>query len=229
LISADIDTSNLTFAPLEEAGPEHDAWVSYAWNAERTVIRFPGVTAEFDVGMRQILVDDSSTDEKYAEHVVLDHVLPRWLSLGGDLVLHGSAVATPNGGAIAFIGDTGLGKSTTATGLALTHDWSLLTDDVCRVIDDDGLRVVPSYPGVRLTPQSRAELAPDSISTPLQKGSEKGRVCPDINRANEPAPLRMIVELGSANEEISFRRLGLAEATADWVGNRASHGLDRRT
>jgi energy-coupling factor transporter ATP-binding protein EcfA2 len=53
------------------------------------------------------------------------------LMLRGDLVLHASA-AIAGTGAIAFVGDSGMGKSTLATLLALAGA-PLLTDDVLRV------------------------------------------------------------------------------------------------
>lgn len=219
VIDAKIDTGGLSFAPLEDADAR-DAWVAYSWDTNRTVIRFPGVTAEFDLHHRQITVDDSSADEGYAEHVVLDHVLPRWLSLSGDLVLHGSAVATPQNAGIAFIGDTGRGKSTTATALAMRCCWQLLADDVCRIIDQHSSpSIVPSYPGVRLTSQSRTALTPDNASTPLAAGSDKGRVCPDVAPAYAPVPLRLVVALGEDSANLDARRLGLGEATATLVRN----------
>ncbi|CAM3978736.1 hypothetical protein [Smaragdicoccus niigatensis] len=219
VIDAKIDTEGLSFAPLEDADAS-DAWVAYSWDTNRTVIRFPGVTAEFDLHHRQIKVDDSSADEGYAEHVVLDHVLPRWLSLSGDLVLHGSAVATARHAGIAFIGDTGRGKSTTATALAMRRCWTLLADDVCRIIDPQSTPlIVPSYPGVRLTSQSRTELTPDYASTPLAAGSDKGRVCPDVAPVYGPVPLRLVVALGENSASLDARRLGLGEATATLVRN----------
>jgi len=62
-----------------------------------------------------------------------------WLNLRGDPVLHASAVAR-DGRALAFIGASGMGKSTMAT-LLCAHGATLITDDA--------LRLEPSADGYR--------------------------------------------------------------------------------
>jgi len=87
------------------------------------------------------------------EHLLLDQVLPLIVSSRGNLVLHASGVVTPTG-AIAFLGATGLGKSTLAASFS-EEGLPFLTDD-CLVVKKDGDRIlaVPSYPGLRLWPES---------------------------------------------------------------------------
>ncbi len=67
--------------------------------------------------------------------------------------LHGSAVAL-NGGAIAFVGPKGMGKSTTA-GVFHGEGYPVLTDDVLPIHFDEGeAYVAPSFPHLKLYPDS---------------------------------------------------------------------------
>jgi hypothetical protein len=89
-------------------------------------------------------------------HMVLDHAIPRLLSLKpGYLALHASAVQVGRQ-AIAFLGQNGQGKSTLAAWLA-TRGFPLLTDD-CLVLHWDEVTrqwlAYPSYQSVRLWPDS---------------------------------------------------------------------------
>lgn len=73
------------------------------------------------------------------------------LSMAGHLVLHASAVRV-RGRGLAFVGRSGMGKSTMAT-LMCTDGAALLTDDVARVgFDGDDVFVSPGGPESRLRP-----------------------------------------------------------------------------
>ncbi|MBV8517037.1 MAG: hypothetical protein JO197_06480 [Acidobacteria bacterium] len=64
-------------------------------------------------------------------------------------LLHASVLAT-DGGAIALMGTPGAGKSTTAAAF-VARGHALLSDDLAALaIDDDGIRVQPGYPRLRL-------------------------------------------------------------------------------
>ena len=109
-------------------------------------------------------------------HLLLDHVLPRVLCLRGLLVLHASALRAPDGRAVAFLGASGAGKSTLAASL-VAGGWRLLADDAL-VIEGGavGPTAVPTYPGVRLWPDSAAWIA--SGSEPADPAAAKLRVDP---------------------------------------------------
>ena len=71
----------------------------------------------------------------------------------GATSLHASAV-TMDGRALAFVGDPGAGKSTTAARFALAG-YPILSDDVVALIDrGDSFLVQPGYPRLRLWPDS---------------------------------------------------------------------------
>ena len=88
-------------------------------------------------------------------HLLLDQVLPRLLAQRGQLVLHAGAVRAGSR-AIAFVGETGSGKSTLSGSFHV---------DGCPVLSDDGLLVtpeagralaLPTYPSLRLWPEALA-------------------------------------------------------------------------
>jgi len=107
-------------------------------------------------------------------HLLLDHVLPRVLCLRGLLVFHASALRAPDGRAVAFLGASGTGKSTLAASL-VAAGWRLVGDDAL-VIEggQDGPTAVPTYPGVRLWPDTAAWLA--AGSEPADPTAPKRRV-----------------------------------------------------
>lgn len=89
------------------------------------------------------------------EHYVVDHAVPTGLSALGDLIVHGAAVSR-DGQAIALVGASGAGKSTTTAALA-ADGWEVLSDDAVRVCISDAPRqqaalvaVMGTYPSVRL-------------------------------------------------------------------------------
>jgi len=175
--------SDLPFAelqPIEDPAPEYRIKVSWAASDDRSCdwsqiwsgkddqpwlllgrqaggyfLRFPGL-ADFVVShdaqdIRCYVFPD--TPAKTVRHLILDQVMPLLLSRHGRFVLHGSAVSTSQG-AIAFIGQTGWGKSTLAASFS-EHGMAVLTDD-CLLLQQNGehFHVIPSYPGVRLWPDA---------------------------------------------------------------------------
>jgi energy-coupling factor transporter ATP-binding protein EcfA2 len=95
---------------------------------------------------------DSLTLEDTATYL-LGPVLAFVLRLQGLLCLHASAIAI-GGSAIAFVGATGAGKSTTAAAFAQCG-YPVLSDDVVAIYwQEDVPWVHPAYPRLRLWPES---------------------------------------------------------------------------
>lgn len=90
-------------------------------------------------------------------HLFLDQVVPLTLNQRGRLVLHASTVLGPRG-AVAFLGETGRGKSTLSASLTRLG-WPVLTDD-CLMLEEraEAIFAVPSYPGLRLWSDTVAAL-----------------------------------------------------------------------
>jgi serine kinase of HPr protein (carbohydrate metabolism regulator) len=83
------------------------------------------------------------------EHLYLNQVLPLALSRQGKLVLHGSAVDI-GGQGVAFLGESGRGKSTLAASFA-TEGTRFLTDDgLLLEWVGECCMIIPSHPSIRL-------------------------------------------------------------------------------
>jgi len=130
-----------------------------AWEIEAGyLVRFAGLCA-FRIFPEQMLIQcapESDVAETAVAHMILDHAIPRLLSLTpGFIVLHASAIQIENQ-LVAVIGQSGQGKSTLAAWFA-SQGFPLLTDD-CLVIrwDEEAGQWLaqPSYHSVRLWPDS---------------------------------------------------------------------------
>ena len=87
-------------------------------------------------------------------HLLLNQVLPRYLAHTGEQLLHASAVTLANGKTVAFLGESGFGKSTLASYCHLNG--AQFIDDDCILLrsGEGGLRIVGGVPTVRLYPDS---------------------------------------------------------------------------
>ncbi|HYL69093.1 MAG TPA: hypothetical protein VEX69_08000 [Candidatus Limnocylindria bacterium] len=95
--------------------------------------------------------DTSSLED--AATFLLGPVLGLLLRLRGVTCLHASAVAFDDH-AVAFVGDEGAGKSTTAAAFA-RHGYPIISDDVVAIVERDGaFYVLPAYPYLSLWPDS---------------------------------------------------------------------------
>jgi hypothetical protein len=115
-------------------------------------------------------------------------------------VLHAGSVLTPHG-AIAFLGRSGVGKSTLTASLARAG-WPLVADDFLLVRDAvDELLAVPSYPGLRLWEDTATHLFSDEDLAPVAHYTRKRR-CGAGSRplpfASAAAPLSRIYLLSPA-------------------------------
>jgi hypothetical protein len=133
------------------------------------------------------------------EHGVVDQVLPRILVHRGRLVLHAGAIEMPDG-AIAFIGDSGRGKSTLCAAFAAAG-YPVLGDDglVVRGCEPGGFEALSTYPGLRLLPEPLAFVfGSEAKGTPVAAGALKQRLPATTNgfvHCEKPVPLRAIYQL----------------------------------
>lgn len=154
------------------------------------------------------------------QHLYLNQVLPLALSKQGKLVFHASAVEI-DGVAVAFMAESGKGKSTLAASFA-TSGFRFLTDDGLMVeACDDGYRVMPSHPSIRLWQDSEASLiAPDTPTAPALEFTSKSRFLAGetIPFCDSPRPLRRVYFLGDGSApEVMFQRMRPAEALIELV------------
>ncbi len=144
--------------------------------ANTYLLVFPGIAVFYispDAGTIEVKVEHSS-QESEALRMLLDQVLPRLFFHRGRAVLHASAVVTPEGSAVAFLGDTGRGKSTLA-GSFFAAGAQILTDD-CLLVEADGvgLEAIPAYSGLRLWSDTVDALGLE-IPTNVQSGHIQGK------------------------------------------------------
>ena len=133
-------------------------------------------------------------------HLLLDMVVPLLLSQQGRLVLHAGAVSI-SGKIIAFLGETGQGKSSITASFG-QKGFPVVTDD-CLVVEDKGryLVCIPLYPGLRLWPDAVSALFGDVLSLPAvthftdkrRLGAEKGL----LTFSAYPGPLERIYVLSA--------------------------------
>jgi hypothetical protein len=94
----------------------------------------------------RLTLDDTAT-------YLLGPILGFVLGLRGTHCLHASVISTEDR-AVALLGPAGAGKSTTAAAFA-KRGYSVLSDDVAAVLDQDGRFLIqPAYPRIRLWPSS---------------------------------------------------------------------------
>lgn len=120
--------------------------------ADESILQFPGL-CEFRVNLQtgQIsFAPEPEVGEATIRHLLLDQVIPRVLGQKGRLVLHASAAAISKNNGVAFVGDSGWGKSTIVSSF-YDNGARLLTDD-CLLLDINGDDVIgiPNYHGLRL-------------------------------------------------------------------------------
>ena len=139
--------------------PDGTVWTSFHRCGDGYLLRFPAL-ADFQVsrdGCSVIAWPTADTSHSTVEHLYLNQVLPLALSRQGQLVLHASAVELGDSG-VAFMGESGRGKSTLAASFA-TSGSRFLTDDGLQLnwLDERCL-ITPSHPSVRLWEDSQDAL-----------------------------------------------------------------------
>jgi hypothetical protein len=87
-------------------------------------------------------------------HLLLNQVIPRYLATMGRLILHASAVTLPSGQSVAFLGNSGFGKSTLVS--SFHRNGAKLINDDCILIESgkNGVTVIGGLVGIRLFPDS---------------------------------------------------------------------------
>ena len=175
------------------------------------------------VGDRTIVVEEApGATEAMVRSFLAGSVFGALCHRRGILPLHASAVEAADGGAAAFVGKSGAGKSTMLAALA-RRGHRVLTDDVCflRVGPRGEALVWPGVSRIRLWQDSLDALAFDPASAErVGRQIDKFEVFPSQPVAR-PAPrrLRQVFQLSDASEpaEEGFTQLvGSAGLSAIW-------------
>lgn len=204
--------------------PNGSLWTAFYRTGAGYLLRFPGL-ADFEVSAdgREIICHPApDIRDATPEHLYWNQVLPLVLNRLGKFSYHASAIETAQG-AVAFLGESGRGKSTLAAHFA-ANGHRILTDDGLLLEQcDKGFRVLPGHPSIRLWEDSEKTLASMNVEAaePLHF-TTKTRFLAGTALAycDEPLPLKAAYFLGDGSaREICFRRLGTAETLMGWVKN----------
>ena len=199
-------------------------WTEFYRVEESYLLRFPGL-ADFEVsedGNEVKAYPAKATDDVTVEHLYTNQVRPLALSRQGRPSFHASVVTVP-GGAVAFLGKTGMGKSTLAASFALEES-EFLTDDSLIVDETDGIRAIPSHASLRLWKDSMEALVGDDRgqAPSYTNYSSKARILAGdaFSHREEPLPLlaALLLEWEDASE-VTVCALTGAERHMAWVEN----------
>lgn len=181
------------------------------------LMMWPGAAAVRIVGPDHVEIQPyPDAPERYLAFPLLGPVMGWMLHMRGLFVLHASAVVR-KGHAIAFLGDKGAGKSTTASAF-LREGAELLTDDLLAA-DCEGAapRLLPAFAQLKLNADQPMVDVPGGTTIPLvMKGFEKRQV--RLTRMHQE-PIEsgcfFVLERGGARPSIDW--LSPAEALASLI------------
>lgn len=204
--------------------PDGTVWTSFHRLERRYLLRFPEL-ADFDVsedGKTANVWPVPGVSDGTVEHLYLNQILPLALSRQGHVVLHASAVEIAGDG-VAFIGESGRGKSTLAASFA-TSGSRFLTDDGLQLRWREGqCWIVPSHPSVRLWEDSEDALITHAVSrAPAVDYTAKVRLLAgdQIAFCTEAQPLRRVYFLGDGTApRLAIDAMAPAEALIALVKN----------
>ena len=208
-------------------------WTTFHRLGDDYYLRFPEI-ADFELsqdGRRVKGWPVPGVSDATIQHLYLNQVLPLALGKQGKLVLHGSAVEI-NGKSIAFIGESGRGKSTLAASFATSGSPFLTDDGLLLEHVGDQYHVIPSHPSVRLWSDSEdALIGKNVLSAPAVQFTNKARFMAgrDVVFCKNPRELCGVYFLGEgAESEVQFQRIKPAQVLIELVKNSFLLGADEK-
>jgi len=204
--------------------PDGTRWAQFYRVDQNYLVSFPDL-GDFDIsadGHAVTAWPAPGISEDTMQHLYLNQVLPLALSKQGRIVFHASAVETEDG-AIAFLGESGRGKSTLAASFAAGGQRFLTDDALLLDPTEGGYLVQPSHPSIRLWDDSQeALLAGDAQLAPPVQYTPKARILSGdtLPFCNAARRLRRVYFLGDGNaEELTIQRMRPSEAMIGLVRN----------
>ena len=204
--------------------PDGTRWAQFYRVDQNYLVSFP------DLGYFDVSADGHAVtawpvpgiSEDTMQHLYLNQVLPLALSKQGRIVFHASAVDTGDG-AIAFLGESGRGKSTLAASFAAGGQRFLTDDALLLDRTEGGYLVQPSHPSVRLWDDSReALLAADAELAPPVQYTPKARILSgdSLHFCDAARRLRRVYFLGDGSaQKLTIQRMRPSEAMIGLVRN----------
>jgi hypothetical protein len=195
--------------------PDGSVWLSVGTAGSQSVLHFPHLATFFvNKGASNIsCFAPLGTSLDTIRHLLLDQVFPLVSSNRGELVVHASAVVLGTT-AVVLMGESGKGKSTLAAGFC-AQGHTLITDDSFLLREClDGLYAVPSYPGLRLWPDTTAVFGEEATSHQrVWQHSSKCLITGAlVSFAMEPARVGSFYILGEDAAEIAIEPMESSNA-----------------
>lgn len=208
---------------LADFGADGVRWYAIARQPTGAVIRLPGI-CELSIaadGRSARLFPSPGLAPEALAILLAGTGIALVLTLAGETVLHGSA-ASKDGAAMAFLGDSGQGKST-MTSLFCLADWDLLCDDVLRLdTTQQPHGQLTAHPGgteIRLRPKARFDptwpsrttfdqrtaVAPPSVAEPTRV---QALIIPTPNRSIERVRGIQLTEAEATGRLLELQRIG---------------------
>jgi len=164
-------------------------------------------------------------------HLFLDQIMPLLLSLTGEWVMHASAVEH-EGRAIAFVGDSGAGKSTMAATFGRAAG-RILADDSVMVRETAGQFLVSApYASLRLWEDSAAALRLGRGQAAHRNGKRRFLRSSQVSFAAGPLPLDAICVLDRTNSRdgaAALCRMSAADALVLLVKSTFKFDISQRS
>lgn len=197
IISANKSPINKSLKVFRKIRFKGKTWISFFSNTEEFAIRFHNY-ADFTIDTDGTLITyfkRKATSETTLAHLIADQVVPYALTLSGKMVFHSSTVKVGNT-AVSFQAPSGSGKSTIAAYFS-KRKHELLTDDSLLLEEKNNkIYAYPSYPGIRLWPNSIKNIYSDRIETKeVSQINSKRLINSNVNfltGAKEPVHLKSI-------------------------------------
>jgi len=217
---AEIEYGNIEKPPLpngkysSKVAKERDGFLCYIKNVG-------GVKVFGD--SKIVVAPEDAAEKKGFRFLVSGIALGLLLHSRGLVTLHASAIAIQDR-AVAFMGYSGMGKSTTAAALH-SRGHSIVTDDLL-VLDTagDSVQAYPGFPHLKLTPESITNSVnedPDCVPK-IDPEGPKHSFAAEKNFLDEPLPLRCIYVLDyqeDASSAPSSEAIKGKDACMELVGN----------
>jgi len=199
-------------------------WTEFHRSGESYLLRFPEL-ADFEVsadGKEVTAHPTPDADEVTVEHLYINQLVPLALSRQGRPAFHASVVAISSG-AVAFLGKSGMGKSTLATSYAL-GDAAFLTDDSLLIEEtDEGCNALPSHASLRLWEDSVGALVGDDHpeASAISYSTKARLLAGDaLRHTNESRPLLAAYLLEQEGKpDVTIRPLTGQDRQMAWLSN----------
>ena len=172
------------------------------WTADRACFSIPDLGTLLVQYGREIILDPlANVDESVYRLFILGAAVGVLLHQRGFLVLHASAIVL-GGGAVVFIADKGMGKST-MVGTMHNRGHILMADDIVAIDPKPDIpQAYPGFPQLKLWPESAEELceSPDELPLVRPDLTKRSRIL-DHGFAVESMPLKRVLVLADGDED----------------------------